>query len=98
MTKFQALYVLYLRHQDLQDNSWRMLAFWFYYRYDRNFKLKSYQERFPNDVTQLEGIELERKAFEILRPDRLFREPIDLYECDLTLIEANLKRHTKYIK
>ena len=36
---------------------------------------------------------LEEEAFKILIPNPLFMEPVDLSKCDLTLIDANLKRH-----
>lgn len=36
---------------------------------------------------------LEKEAWQILRPYPFFNETSDLFENDLTLIEANLKRH-----
>ncbi len=106
MTKFQVLFVLYLRHQSLCDCSLRTLAAHYYNRYEPFTKeVISFDKRnnfLRNGLTfggnQIEGMQLEEKAFDILIPNPLFREPIDLHQCDLTLIEANLKRHIDKIK
>ena len=89
MTKFQALFVLWLRHEKFGSCSLRALAGNYYARYNEGTMWK-YKGIGGN---QLEGIKLEEEAFKVLRPNPLFMEPYDLFECDLTLIDANLKRH-----
>lgn len=99
MTKFQALFILWLRHESFYNCSWRALAWHYYNRYTYNGKVKAYKYRdtkkryFTPGGNQLEGIFLEEEAFKILVPDSLIGEPIDLFECSLTRIKANLKRH-----
>ena len=101
MTKFQALFVLWLRHEKFYGCSWRALAWHYYNRYAITGKILDYNSRdhedrvFTPGGNQITGIELEREAFKILIPDPLFREPYDLYECDLTRINANVKNHIK---
>jgi hypothetical protein len=73
------------------DCSWRALAGYYYVRYYEGSMWK-YEGYGGN---QIDGMQLEEEAFKILRPDILYKEPIDLGECDLTLIDANLKNHLK---
>lgn len=101
MTRFQALYILYLRHDSMCECSWRSLAANYYNRYNMiTGRLKDLDERIKFDKftfggNQLDGMDLEEQAFKILIPDPLFMEPMDLFECDLTRIDPsfNLKRH-----
>lgn len=98
MTKFQALFVLWLRHEKFQSCSWRALAAHYYNRYNRDGTVKDIKDRVKFEGctfggNQLEGIALEEEAFKILRPESLIMEPVDLFETDLTLLEVNLKRH-----
>lgn len=99
MTKFQALFVLWLRHNSFQDCSWRELSGHYYNRYKSDGTLLPFNERMnfketPLSGNQLSGIELERKAFwTLVKGDMLMGTPIDLYECDLYDIDANLKNH-----
>ena len=98
MTKFQALYVLWLRHDTLQSCSWRALAGHFAARYGVLENTKRLSKRFVYDGfggNQIDGMMIEAEAFKLLRPNSLFMESPDLFECDLTLIDANLKRHIK---
>ena len=107
MTKFQALFVLWLRHNSLRDCSWRELAAHYYNRYKSDGTLLPFNERInfketPLSGNQLSGRELEYRAFwALVKPGMLMGTPIDLYECDLHDIDANLKNHfpriNKYI-
>ena len=90
MTKFQALYVLWLRHEKCQSYSWRMLVRKYYERYGIRGAKHS------NIISsQLEGMVLEYNAWKILRPNPSYGEPLNLFEIDLSLLDANLKRHIK---
>jgi len=94
MTKFQALFVLWLRHEQFCDCSWRALAGYYNARYTTG-TMWNYTGIAGN---QIYGIELEREAFEILFKDidpMIVGMNHDLGECDLTYIQANLKRHLK---
>lgn len=107
MTKFQALFVLWLRHNSFRDHSWRELAAHYYNRYKSDDTLLPFNERInfketPIFGNQISGRELEYRAFwTLVKPDMLMRTPVDLYECDLHDIDANLKNHfpgiNKYI-
>jgi hypothetical protein len=47
---------------------------------------------------QASGVLIEQMALEILRrKDFLFEEYSDLYNCDLTLLDVNLKRRKLFI-
>lgn len=93
MTKLQALFVLYWRHESLGDCSWRTLASLYYDRYG-NILGKT-----PVMIgNQLDGINLELTAIKVLFDfDKELNTAMDysLYNCDLTYINANLKRHLK---
>ncbi len=98
MTKFQALFVLWLRHESFCGCSWRALAGNYHERYNLNNELIPFECRESYKgigANQIIGMRLEKEAFKILRSDRLIKEPVDLYECDLTLINANLKNNIK---
>ena len=84
MTKFQALFVLWLRHEKFCDCSWRALAGNYYARYEKcsMWKYDGY------DGNQLDGMQLDIDASKILGINT------DCYDCDLTKVNANLKRHT----
>lgn len=93
MTKLQALFVLWLRHEEFCGGSWRWVAGKYYnrYKYKQPFKDE------PTNGNQIDGIELEEAAFNVLYKDV---DPMivgysDLYDNDLTYIDANLKRHLK---
>lgn len=91
MTKFQALFILYLRHESKCGGSWRWIAQKYTERYSKAIPFKLGLTFAGN---QIEGVRLEQLAFNTLRPEGpLFMEPIDLFECDLTLLEANLKNN-----
>lgn len=91
MTKLQALFVLYLRHEKLCGGSWRWVSSKYYNRYQYNLPFNPEMSFGGN---QVDGIEIEKEAFKTLRGDEmLFMEPYDLYECDLTLLDCNLKNH-----
>ena len=91
MSKFQALFVLWLRHKNFQACSWRELAS----LYEERYRTMPNNRFFFMKGNQLDGIYLEEEAFKILVPDSLFKEPIDLFEIDLSRIfpSFNLKRH-----
>lgn len=99
MTKFQALFVLFLRHDTLGSCSWRALAAHYCNRYElETGKVKPFEERIvfnglTFDGNQITGMQLEEMVFRILRNNRQSTEAIDLYEIDLNLIKANLKNH-----
>lgn len=100
MTKFQALYVLWLRNENFQGCSWRALAGNYYARYTHDNKLITIKNRYPyNGIggNQIDGMIIEEKAWRVLRPNPLIMETPDLFENDLTLIDANLKRHLKQL-
>ncbi|MCP4255010.1 MAG: hypothetical protein GY775_16710 [Candidatus Scalindua sp.] len=91
MTRFQALYVLWLRHESMGDCSYRTVASRYFKRYRY-----VYHKVVPMIIgNQLDGMELELQAFKILVPDSLFRESVDLYEINLGRIHPsfNIKRH-----
>ena len=94
MTKFQALYILWLRHERFNDLSWRELDSTYHNRYSSTGKLLKFEKRLPVDKlpsgNQLVGRDLEAEAFEILVSTN-FKNPYDLYECDLNIIDANIK-------
>lgn len=94
MTKLQALFVLYFRHENFEGCSWRELATRYYERYG-NILGKT-----PRLIgSQLDGRLLDDTASDILKGDNvLFGDIFDLYDCDLTSINANLKRHIKICK
>ena len=91
MTKFQALFVLWLRHESMCACSWRALSGNYNARYNDG-SIWKYKGIGGN---QIDGIMLEEEAFKILFPERLFMQPIDLYDCDLMQIskEFNIKNH-----
>jgi len=90
MTKLQALFVLWLRNDNFQGCSWRVLARRYFDRY------KEIPGIMPNMIgSQIDGMELEFEAWKVLRPEPLIMESPDLFENDLTLIDANLSRHLK---
>lgn len=98
MTKFQALFVLWLRHEKFKSCSWRALSAHYKNRYNSEGKLKPFEHRvnfngstFGGD--QIEGMKLEMEAFKILFPEPLFMQPFDLFEADLTQMDAKLSRH-----
>lgn len=91
MTKLQALFVLYWRHEDLGDCSWRKLAENYINRYEKisGIYVKG---------KQIIGKELELQANKILvDKDNPKITPLDycLGDCNLKFIKANLKRHIK---
>jgi hypothetical protein len=102
MTKIQALFVLYLRHKNFCDCSWRALAGNYYERYDLKGNVIPYDKRIKYDGmggNQIEGILLDQTAYGILRgEDILLGESFDLDDCDLTLLNINLKRHIEKCK
>lgn len=90
MTKLQALYVLWLRNDNFQGCSWRMLATRYFKRYGEVLG------KIPRLIgNQIDGMDLEYAAWKVLRPNSLLMESPDLFENDLTLIDANLSRHLK---
>lgn len=102
MTKFQALYILYLRHSEMCGCSWRALAAHYYNRYNSiTNELKQIDERikygtFTFGGNQIDGIELEKEAFKILSKDidtSAIGMDYDLFDCDLHYINANVKNH-----
>lgn len=69
MTKFQALFIKYLRTRC--DCTWRAVAAHFYNRYSLDYKLKSFEERIDfNTMTwggnQIDGMMLCDEAMELL--------------------------------
>ena len=101
MTKFQALFVLYLRHEKFCGCSWRALAAHYGNRYNMiTGEFKSLHDRIVFDKltyggNQIDGIILEEEASKILKfPDDSCWSS-DLYECDLSRLDCNLKRHLK---
>lgn len=101
MTKLQALFILWLRHEKFNGCSWRALAAHYYNRYDIfTGELIPIEKRstftfMTFNGNQIYGMLLENEAFKILRQDPLFIENPSLYQCDLTLINANIKNHIK---
>lgn len=101
MTKSQALFVLYLRNESMMGCSWRALAAHYQNRYDRwSEKLIPFEDREDFSFgtfggNQIDGMELESSAYEILFDEQLLSFDGDLFECDLTQIrkEFNLKNH-----
>lgn len=93
MTKFQALFVLWLRHEEFCGGSWRWIAQKYNNRYVDKIPFNTNPTTGGN---QIDGINLEIEAFEVLLKDV---DPIivgmdyDLYECDLIYVNANLKNH-----
>ena len=97
LSKFQALFVLWLRHENYCGCSWRALAGHFYARYGYNLTLKPFKSRESYEGfggNQIDGMELEEKAFRILVSEPLFLEPVDLFEIDLNKIDKkfNIKK------
>ena len=99
LTKFQALYVLYLRHESFQSCSWRALAGNYYSRYTFENTLIPIEDRKSYEGVggnQIDGAMLEREAFKVLFKDidpSVIGFGSDLFECDLTYIQANLKNN-----
>ena len=101
MTKFQALFILLLRHDSFYGCSWRALAGNYLERYTFNGDLIPKKDRVKYTGVggnQIDGMYLEKEAFEVLLGDvdpMIVGMGYDLFECDLTYINANLKRHIK---
>ena len=102
MNKFQALYVLWLRHDKFQGCSWRALAGNYYARYTFENELIPIEDRNSYEGfggNQIDGMLLEQQAFSILfkNVDTSAVDIIDsdLFYCDLTLADANLKNNIK---
>ena len=101
MTKFQALFVLYLRHEQFCGCSWKALSAHYYNRYNFDNSLKEYKSRikFRGITTggnQIDGMMLEKEAHNILFKEEdidAIGMTTDLYECDLTYVNANLKNN-----
>lgn len=93
MTRFQAKYVLWLRHERYNGCSWRALDGNYHERYTYSDTLIPIENRLKYDGwggNQICGMELEKEASKILYPN-LSGELIDLYDCDVSKLSVNIK-------
>ena len=90
MTRFQALFVLWLRHEKFCGCSWRVLAARYLDRYN---KLPNGNWAYMKG-NQIDGMELEYMAFNTLVPADYLGEN-SLYDINLENIHPsfNIKRH-----
>ena len=101
MTRFQALFVFWIRNEKLQGCSWRATAANYYNRYDMStgnlipFKNRLIFKLFTFGGNQLDGIALCEEASKIL-----FNEKVDIYgkEWYNKLKNAIQKENTKTYK
>ena len=95
MTRFQALFVFYLRNEKLQGCSWRALAAHYFNRYDINGNLISLEKRevfeyLTHGGNQIDGMFLCNEASKVL-----FDKEVDISDQNWYYI---LKYELKYGK
>ena len=98
MTKLQALFVLYLCHENFKGYSYGHMAAHYYNRYNEDGTVKEMKDRIKDeDITynqekSKKGLELISEAFCILIPDE-FTDYYGLNDCHLSLIKSDLSNH-----
>ena len=100
MTKLQALFVLYLYHEDFKGYNSGKMAAHYYNRYNEDGTVKEMKDRIKDeDITSNQekskkGLQLVSEAFCILIPDE-FTDYYGLDDCPLHTIKSNLSNHLK---
>ena len=98
MTKFQALFVLYLYHEDFKGYNSGKMAAHYYNRYNEDGTVKEMKDRIKDeDITynqknSKKGLQLVSEAFCILIPDE-FTDYYGLDDCFLFIVKADISNH-----
>ena len=98
MTKLQALFVLYLCHENFKGYSYGRMAAYYYNRYNEDGTVKEMKDRIKDeDITSNQekskkGLQLVSEAFCILIPDE-FTDYYGLDDCFLFIVKADISNH-----
>ena len=90
MTKFQTLFILWLRHEKFCGSSWRVLA----RKYSERYNELPSGNPFYMKGNQIDGMDLEWEAAKMLIPPE-YQGEYTLYDINLEIIHPsfNIKRH-----